>query len=103
MEMLKKIAKESRSAVIVVTHDIRMIEGFDRVFQIKDGRIVSKRPDPAPARSRAISPDRPILAGDANSYDHRGSALRVRKRPWRGFRTWEKPADGRKLLRLLGV
>ena len=29
MEMLKKIAKENQSAVIVVTHDVRMIEGFD--------------------------------------------------------------------------
>ena len=51
MEMLKKIAKESRSAVIVVTHDIRMIEGFDRVFQLKDGRIVSEQTDSAPAQS----------------------------------------------------
>jgi len=39
MELLKKIAKENRSAVIVVTHDIRMIEGFDYVYELKDGRI----------------------------------------------------------------
>ncbi|MFI5329466.1 MAG: hypothetical protein ACHQ2F_00305 [Desulfobaccales bacterium] len=37
--MLKKIAKESQSAVIVVTHDVRMIEGFDCVYQLKDGRL----------------------------------------------------------------
>jgi putative ABC transport system ATP-binding protein len=42
MELLKKIAKENRSAVIVVTHDVRMIEGFDRVYQLKDGRIVDE-------------------------------------------------------------
>jgi len=39
MELLKKIAKENQSAVIVVTHDVRMIEGFDRVYHLKDGRL----------------------------------------------------------------
>jgi putative ABC transport system ATP-binding protein len=39
MEMLKKIAKENQSAVIVVTHDVRMIEGFDAVYHLKDGRL----------------------------------------------------------------
>ncbi len=41
MELLKKIAKENRSAVIVVTHDVRMIEGFDNVYHLKDGRLDS--------------------------------------------------------------
>ncbi|MDO9532335.1 MAG: ABC transporter ATP-binding protein [Deltaproteobacteria bacterium] len=39
MELLKKIAKENQSAVIVVTHDVRMIEGFDSVYHLKDGRL----------------------------------------------------------------
>ncbi len=39
MELLKKIAKENQSAVIAVTHDVRMIEGFDHVFQLKDGHL----------------------------------------------------------------
>lgn len=39
MESLKKIAKENESAVIVVTHDVRMIEGFDRVYHLKDGKL----------------------------------------------------------------
>ena len=43
MELLKKIAKENRSAVIVVTHDVRMIEGFDCVYHLKDGRIIDER------------------------------------------------------------
>jgi putative ABC transport system ATP-binding protein len=42
MELLKKIAKENQSAVIVVTHDVRMIEGFDRVFHLKDGKLEIK-------------------------------------------------------------
>jgi len=39
MELLKKIAKENQSAVIVVTHDVRMIEGFDYVYYLKDGHL----------------------------------------------------------------
>ncbi|MEJ2070507.1 MAG: ABC transporter ATP-binding protein [Syntrophobacterales bacterium] len=39
MELLKRIAKENQSAVIVVTHDVRMIEGFDYVYHLKDGRL----------------------------------------------------------------
>ena len=37
MELLKNIARENQSAVIVVTHDVRMIEGFDHVYHLKDG------------------------------------------------------------------
>jgi putative ABC transport system ATP-binding protein len=39
MDLLKKIAKENQSAVIAVTHDVRMIEGFDYVYHLKDGHI----------------------------------------------------------------
>jgi len=42
MGLLKKIAKENQSAVIAVSHDERMIEGFDYVYRLKDGRIVSE-------------------------------------------------------------
>jgi len=41
MSLLRKIAREKNSAVIAVTHDHRMIEGFDRVFQMNDGRLSS--------------------------------------------------------------
>jgi len=37
MAMLRQIARERRSAVITVTHDRRMIEGFDRVYYLNDG------------------------------------------------------------------
>jgi putative ABC transport system ATP-binding protein len=39
MEMLKKIARENQTAVITVTHDARMIAGFDSVYHLKDGRL----------------------------------------------------------------
>jgi putative ABC transport system ATP-binding protein len=37
MALLKKIARERNSAVITVTHDHRMIEGFDTVYHLEDG------------------------------------------------------------------
>ncbi len=39
MSLLKTLAVESHSAILVVTHDHRMVEGFDRIFQVNDGRI----------------------------------------------------------------
>ena len=39
MALLKKLAVENHSAILVVTHDHRMVEGFDRIFQVNDGRI----------------------------------------------------------------
>ncbi len=39
MELLGEIARENRSAVIVVTHDERMIKGFDHVYHLKDGGL----------------------------------------------------------------
>lgn len=41
MALLKSLAVENHSAVLVVTHDHRMVEGFDRIFQVRDGRIVN--------------------------------------------------------------
>jgi putative ABC transport system ATP-binding protein len=41
MDLLKRIAREREAAVIVVTHDVRMIEGFDTVYRLDDGRLVN--------------------------------------------------------------
>jgi putative ABC transport system ATP-binding protein len=46
MGLLRKIARERRSAVITVTHDRRMIEGFDTVYFLNDGRL-SRTPQDA--------------------------------------------------------
>jgi putative ABC transport system ATP-binding protein len=40
MALLKKLALEHHSAIMVVTHDRRMVEDFDRIFEVHDGRIV---------------------------------------------------------------
>ena len=41
MDLLRHLGREQRAAVIVVTHDERMIEGFDRVYHMTDGRITT--------------------------------------------------------------
>ena len=45
MGLLRKIARERRSAVITVTHDRRMIEGFDTVYYLNDGRLSRTPPE----------------------------------------------------------
>jgi putative ABC transport system ATP-binding protein len=49
MGLLRKIARERRSAVITVTHDHRMIEGFDTVYHLDDGRLARMEPTAAAA------------------------------------------------------
>jgi putative ABC transport system ATP-binding protein len=39
MDLLRHLGRVQHAAVIVVTHDERMIEGFDRVYHMTDGRI----------------------------------------------------------------
>jgi putative ABC transport system ATP-binding protein len=43
MALLRRVAREKRSAVIAVTHDQRMIEGFDSVYVMNDGRLARER------------------------------------------------------------
>jgi putative ABC transport system ATP-binding protein len=43
MALLRRVAREKRSAVIAVTHDHRMIEGFDTVYEMNDGRLARRR------------------------------------------------------------
>jgi putative ABC transport system ATP-binding protein len=42
MAMLRRIARERGSAIIAVTHDERMIEGFDSVYRMNDGRLAKE-------------------------------------------------------------
>jgi len=41
MDLLRRLGRERGAAVIVVTHDERMLEGFDRIYHMVDGRITS--------------------------------------------------------------
>ena len=40
MDHLRRLAREKGAAVIAVTHDERMIAGFDRIGRVQDGRLL---------------------------------------------------------------
>jgi putative ABC transport system ATP-binding protein len=42
MELFRKVAHERGSAVIVVTHDHRSLDVFDRSYEMEDGQLVAK-------------------------------------------------------------
>ncbi len=54
MAMLRRIARERGSAVIAVTHDHRMIEGFDTVYHLDDGRLARVERPTQPAQARTV-------------------------------------------------
>jgi putative ABC transport system ATP-binding protein len=56
MAMLREIARERRSAVIAVTHDHRMIEGFDTVYHLDDGQLTQVE------RPGQTAPSQPVPA-----------------------------------------
>ncbi|MGG7056626.1 ABC transporter ATP-binding protein [Nitrosomonas sp. ANs5] len=39
MELFVKVARERDAAVIVVTHDVRSLDKFDRILEMEDGRL----------------------------------------------------------------
>jgi putative ABC transport system ATP-binding protein len=52
MALLKMLAVENQSAILVVTHDRRMVEGFDRILEVRDGLIVNETSNSLPAVSQ---------------------------------------------------
>jgi putative ABC transport system ATP-binding protein len=55
MDLLRRLGRQRRAAVIVVTHDERMLDGFDRVYRMLDGRIRSSE-----RASRPVATEAPI-------------------------------------------
>jgi putative ABC transport system ATP-binding protein len=39
IDMLRKLATEQEAAIIAVTHDEKIFDRFDRIFQLRDGRL----------------------------------------------------------------
>jgi putative ABC transport system ATP-binding protein len=39
MDLLRKVAVEQEAAIIVVTHDEKIFDWFDRKFTLRDGRL----------------------------------------------------------------
>jgi len=42
MELLARVAHEQNAGVIVVTHDHRSLDVFDRIYEMEDGRLKEK-------------------------------------------------------------
>jgi putative ABC transport system ATP-binding protein len=61
MELLAKVAQDSRRAVLAVTHDHRTLQYADRIITIDDGRIASSD-RPKISGNRVESPEQPIPA-----------------------------------------
>jgi putative ABC transport system ATP-binding protein len=40
MDLLRKVAVEQPASILVVTHDEKIFSHFDRIFHLRDGRIV---------------------------------------------------------------
>ncbi len=39
MDLMQKVAREQAAAILVVTHDEKVFDRFDRIFQLRDGRL----------------------------------------------------------------
>jgi len=42
MDLLRRIAVDQRAAIIVVTHDEMIVDRFDHIFRLRDGRLESE-------------------------------------------------------------
>jgi putative ABC transport system ATP-binding protein len=43
MDLLRKLAVEQDAAIIAVTHDEKIFDRFDHIFQLRDGRLDDER------------------------------------------------------------
>ncbi|HET9904286.1 MAG TPA: ABC transporter ATP-binding protein [Xanthobacteraceae bacterium] len=49
MDLLRRLAVEQDAAIIAVTHDEKIFDRFDRIFQLRDGRLEAERTHAGPA------------------------------------------------------
>lgn len=55
MDLLRRLGREGNAGVIVVTHDERMLTGFDRVYRMLDGRIASSERTLQPGSEKQLA------------------------------------------------
>jgi len=53
MDLLRRIAVEQQAAIIVVTHDEMILDRFDHIFHLRDGRLEK---DTAESQAKAVLP-----------------------------------------------
>ena len=56
MDLLRRIAVDQSAAIIVVTHDEMILDRFDHIFRLRDGRLEGG----AAGTVRPWSPDFPL-------------------------------------------
>jgi putative ABC transport system ATP-binding protein len=42
MDLLRRLAREQEAAIVVVTHDEKILSRLDRIFRLRDGRLVDE-------------------------------------------------------------
>jgi putative ABC transport system ATP-binding protein len=55
MDMLRRIAVDQSAAIIVVTHDEMILDRFDHIFRLRDGRLVTDTVDRPPILEANVS------------------------------------------------
>jgi putative ABC transport system ATP-binding protein len=45
MDLLRKIAVDQSAAIICVTHDEMILDRFDHIFHLRDGRLENLKPE----------------------------------------------------------
>ena len=43
MDLLRKVAADQEASIIAVTHDEKIFDRFDRIFNLRDGRLDSEQ------------------------------------------------------------
>jgi putative ABC transport system ATP-binding protein len=56
MDLLRRIAVEQDAAIIVVTHDEMILDRFDHIFRLRDGKLESDTPAPTARAGTAAAP-----------------------------------------------
>jgi len=52
MELFRGVARDQGAAVVVVTHDHRALDVFDRILEVEDGRLAAAEPGALAARAQ---------------------------------------------------
>ena len=73
MRLLRKVSTEKGTAILVVTHDERMIGEVDRVLQLVDGAVVS---DESQKKAQSAVPKNAPKAATDDSAKPSENALR---------------------------
>lgn len=55
MDLLRRIAIDQNAAIIVVTHDEMILDRFDHIFRLRDGRLEDEDRNASPPMSKAIA------------------------------------------------